>query len=305
MNKAGSNNLTAKILSLVLAAILWIYVMNEQNPPIEAVFAVPVEVRNSQQQLVPDDIPETVRVKLRGPRSVIAGVLAKDIICYVDVKGLSEGRHSVKVATVAPTGLEIIETNPDRAAIRLDAVIQRRLPLEFRLTGTAQPGAVISRITGSQEQVRIEGARPLVDNVDKVYVPVEISNRSTDFQLPAPVIPVNKAGQTVEGLTLQPDKVNVAVTIAKENIRKLVAVRVLTSGEPAKGYVVKSVTTEPAQVEVWGMAEDLERLDFVTTEPVSVSAASQDVKRDVLLEIKDGLKAEPSSVRVTIQLTAK
>ena len=305
MNKAGNKNFTAKVLSLVLAAILWIYVMNEQNPPIEVAFAVPVEVRNSQQQLVPDDIPETVRVKLRGPRSVIAGVLAKDIICYVDVKGLSEGRHSVKVATVAPAGLEIIEISPDKAAIRLDAVIQRRLPLEFRLTGTAQPGAVISRVTGSQEQIRIEGVRPLVDSVDKVYVPVEISNRSADFQLPALAIPINQAGQKVEGVTLQPDKVNVAVTIVKENIRKLVAVRVLTSGEPAPGYVVKSVTPEPAQVEVWGMAGDLEKLDFVTTEPVSVSAASQDVKRDVPLQVRDGLKADPSSVRVSIQLTAK
>jgi len=64
MSKITSNNLTAKIVALILAAILWLYVMNEQNPPIESSFSLPVEVRNGQTNLVVSDLPDTVRIKL-------------------------------------------------------------------------------------------------------------------------------------------------------------------------------------------------------------------------------------------------
>lgn len=63
-----TKNVVMKIFAIILAIILWLYVMNEQNPPIESSFNIPLEVRNTATSNVVSDVPETVRIKIRGPR---------------------------------------------------------------------------------------------------------------------------------------------------------------------------------------------------------------------------------------------
>ena len=75
MGKLPMRNWVAKILALILAFILWIYVMNEQNPPVEATFSVPLEVQNLADPLILQDAPDYIRIKVKGPRSIVAGIL--------------------------------------------------------------------------------------------------------------------------------------------------------------------------------------------------------------------------------------
>ena len=72
-SRLPKKNLTAKIIALIMAIILWVYVMNEQNPPVETSMDTPLEVRNLSTSVIAVDIPETVRVKVRGPRTLIIG----------------------------------------------------------------------------------------------------------------------------------------------------------------------------------------------------------------------------------------
>ena len=302
MGHMTSNNLAAKIVALILAAILWIYVMNEQNPPIESTFTVQVQLRNSQSNLVVSDIPDTVRVKLRGPRSIIAGVLTKDMMCYIDLKGLAEGRHNVRIITQAPSSLEIVETNPDKVTIRLETAIKRQLPVEIGLNGTVGTGTAISKVIPNPEKVTFEGARAAVESVEKVYVPVDITGKIADFQVAAPVVPVNRAGKEVEGLTLYPDKITIGVVVVKEGINKTIDIRPLTYGDLALGYTLKSITTDPPRIEVVGLADQVEKLESVYTEPINLSGLKQSVKREMKLQIREGFTITQQAVVVNIEI---
>ena len=302
MGHITSNNLAAKIVALILAAILWMYVMNEQNPPIESTFTVQVQLRNSQNNLVVSDMPDTVRVKLRGPRSIIAGVLTKDMVCYIDLKGLTEGRHNVRIITQAPSSLEIVETNPDKVTIRVEAAIKRQLPVEIGLNGSVGTGTAVSRVTPNPEKVTFEGARAAVESVEKVYIPVDITGKTVDFQVTAPVVPVNRAGKEVEGLTLYPDKITVGVAVVKEGINKTVDIRPLTYGDLASGYTLKSITTDPPRIEVVGLADQVEKLESVYTEPINLSGLKQSVKREMKLQIREGFTITQQAVVVNIEI---
>jgi len=305
MSKITSNNLAAKILALILATILWLYVMNEQNPPIESSFTVPVEVRNGQTNLVVSDLPDTVRIKLRGPRSIIAGILTKDIVSYIDVKGLPEGRNTVKINTQIPSSLELVETNPDKATIRIDTAISRELPVDIRLTGTATAGAAVGKVTSSHEKVTIEGPKTVVDNVEQVYALADVTNKNADYKATIPLIPINRAGKEVEGLTIFPDKVTITVVFSKEGIRKMVDVRPLIYGELAGGHVLQGITTEPTKIEVTGSAEQLEKLEFIYTEPINMSSISQNTKREIKLQAKEGLVISQQTIVVNILVAPK
>ena len=305
MGKSSINNLTAKILALILAAVLWLYVMNEQNPPLESSFTIPVQVRNSQAGLVVADIPPTVRVKLRGPRSIIAGVTTKDIVCDVDLKGLSEGKHNINIITYVPPGLELMEVNPDKAQIRIDATISRTLPVEVRLTGTTPPGSKVAKTTITPEQVRLTGPRPIVNSVEKVIISVDMTEKTASFQTVTTVIPLNLAGKEVDGLAAAPDKVTAALEVVPDISRKTTDIRPFTQGELPEGYMLKSVTVSPAKVDVTGPADKVDKLEFIITEPVNLSNLTKSVKQEVTLQIREGLTLSREKVELSIEITSR
>ncbi len=302
MSKSPGNNITTKILALILAAILWLYVMNEQNPPLESSFTVPVQVRNIQTGLVVADIPPTVRVKLRGPRSMIAGVTTKDIVCDVDLKGLSEGKHNINITTYIPPSLELMEVNPDKAQIRIDATISRTLPVEVRLTGTTPPGSKVGKITVTPEQVRLTGPRPIVNSVEKVITSVDMTEKAASFQAVTTVIPINLAGKEVDGVAAAPDKVTAALEVVQEISRKTTEIRPFTQGELPAGYVLKSVTTNPAKVDVAGPVDKIDKLEFVITEPINLSNLTKSVKQEVTLQIREGMTLSQQKAEITIEI---
>ena len=52
MNYFLGRNLLPKLLAILVALILWIFVMNEQNPPVEGTFQVSLASRNLSGKMV-------------------------------------------------------------------------------------------------------------------------------------------------------------------------------------------------------------------------------------------------------------
>ena len=161
MIRGPGKNIIAQIIALVLAIVLWIYVTNEQNPAVEESLTVPMEVRNVASPLVGVDIPDSVKVKVRGSRSVIAGLRGEDIKAYIDLKGMTEGRSAAKVYVQIPVNLELVEVIPDKVHIRLENIVSRTLPVEIRLNGIAPPGIAVAKITASLEKVTVQGSKSI------------------------------------------------------------------------------------------------------------------------------------------------
>ena len=64
MNITLSKNIFAKICALLFAVFLWFFVMNEQNPPVESTFTVPLEVSNNLEGYSVDYNIENVKINI-------------------------------------------------------------------------------------------------------------------------------------------------------------------------------------------------------------------------------------------------
>ena len=299
------NNMTAKILALVLAAILWIYVMNEQNPPIETTFTVPLEVRNLSEGLLLMDNPDTVRIKVRGPRSLVAGVIPQDLKAYIDMRGLKEGRYTQKVYSIAPSSIEVLEINPDKLVLRAEIPEQRQIPVEIRITGSNLGGAVAAKATASVATAKVEGPRNMVDAVDKVIAVIDLTGKNADFTATVPLQPLNRDGKAAEGVTISPETVSITVGLERGPNQKQVDVRTTVHGELPAGASLKSVTTEPNKIQVSGNPELLKTVEFVYTEPVNLAGITQTTTKEVKLQLLDGVVAPRNTVMVKIEVESK
>ncbi len=116
------------ILSLLIAVILWAYVMNDTDPMITKKYkAVPVQILNEEDirdrgfEIAGSTRNPTADISIRGRRSQLLGYDANRIGASVDLDGLSLGTHLLSVSMdgrdLVRKGLEI--TNHPTVTIKI------------------------------------------------------------------------------------------------------------------------------------------------------------------------------------------
>lgn len=299
-----TKNIVPKILAIIMAIILWMYVMNEQNPPYEATFTLPLEVRNAATSYVISDIPEVVKVKIRGPRNLVAGVLNKDLRAFVDVKGLGEGSHTVAVSASIPSNLELLAITPDKVQLSLDATISRSIPVEVRLIGTPEKGVATGKVVVANQQVTVEGSRNIVATVEKVLATVDLTGKSSDITVDTMLVPVNRADKEVQGVAIYPEKTKVTINLTTASAKKLLDVKPVTQGELPSGLIIKSIVTQPEKIEVTETVpgKGFDKLETILTEPISLLDISKDTDKEVKLQLPEGINGTTGKVIVKIKV---
>lgn len=302
MDRLPKKNIATKILAFILAVILWVYVMNEQNPPLETSFQVPLEIRNLGANYTVVDVPDTVRIKVRGTRGMLAGIGMQDIKAYLDLKGIAEGRHAILVHAITPAGLELVEVNPDKVLLRLDTGVSRQLPVEIRPSGTPESGSVVNKIVANLDQVTVEGPKSLVDSVGRVVAIVDLTGKKADFTNEVSVTVLDREGKELEGVSIYPGKINVSCTIAKASLKKVVDIKTVVTGTLPGGIVLKRLTTEPDKIEISGDPKVVNKIDVVYTEPINITNVTKDTIQEIRLRPIEGITASRDSVTVHINV---
>ena len=96
----------------------------------------------------------------------------------------------------------------------------------------------------------------------------------------------------------------VTLTLERKGIPRLVQVVPAIEGQPAAGFSVGRIQTEPHSVDVVGPETRLAELGDALTEPVSVDGASTDVTAEVTVGVADPTLrlVEPVSARVVVEI---
>ncbi|MGC9320289.1 MAG: CdaR family protein, partial [Armatimonadota bacterium] len=92
------DNWPLKLLSLMIAIILWFYVLGKADPQTTSRLSVPVTVTN-----VPDGLetisvaPEQTEIRVRGRRSALEATATERIRLVADLSGAKVGSNSVRL----------------------------------------------------------------------------------------------------------------------------------------------------------------------------------------------------------------
>lgn len=302
MERLPKKNLTAKIIALIMAIVLWVYVMNEQNPPVETNMEVPLEVRNLSNSSMASGIPEYVRVKVRGPRTIIIGLSHNDIKSYVDLKGLSDGSNTLKVNTAIPASMELVEVSPEKINFQLDTITSRQVPVEAKLVGVPSAGGTVGKITYSLPTVTIKGPSELLNAVTKASATIDLTNQGKDFSVNAPLIVVDDKDKKIEGLTIVPGTISISVGVTPVMSKKVVDIKPNVIGLLGKGMALNQISIKPDKVEISGDPTAIARTDFIYTEPINLTGIEKDTVLDVKLQLKDGMGSSKDTVSVNLSV---
>ena len=308
MNRINSifrRNLPAKIVALGVAVVLWVVVMSDQNPAIEGSFTVPVAVVNSPEGYKVTKSEDTVKIKVRGARSLFVSATADDFRAYVDLGGAEAGKQSYKVQTALPQGFELVEVQPETVEFNLDKIIQKQVRADVIVTGNSAPGTTVAKVTQASSIVTIEGPQSAVESVTRVVGYVGLSGNSTDFDLQVPLTALNADGREVHDVKVVPSVTEVTVQLARGLTKKIVTIHPVLDGSLPDDLTLSEVRTDPIKLEIAGESKVLAPLSSVDTEKIDLSKVTESEKLTVRLDLPSGVTVTNPEISVSIVVKKK
>jgi YbbR domain-containing protein len=295
-----------KILALLLAAVLWFFVLSEQNPLDIVERSLPLRVINLPAGLVPMDMPEKVKVRLRAPREILERLEWETLQATLDARDQKAGRHPLPVRVDVPPSVQILGIEPEMVLVLFDQWVQRTIPVEIRITGlphpdyTYDPNPVVT-----PEQVTASGPSREVVQVWRARGEVDVTDAVRDVEKSIWVWPIDLSGRRVSNVNLEPATVHVHVRITRRRITRTVRLVPRVEGSPAPGYSIGKISVNPTTVSVQGDHETVAQLEYLNTAPVNVEGATQTVEQEVPVEVPRGVEVlggNPFRARVRVEI---
>lgn len=307
-NKPSNDQLMLFLFSLIIAILLWAYVISEVDPPRERTIRdVKVKYKNSVNLrqngitiLEPKEL--TVNVKLSGNKSVMDKFKQDSLVASVELYGYTEGDHTIPIVIESNTpGIEIIDFEPRNATFKLDEEISVEKEVSYESSGALLDGYILGTIELSKNHVRIDGPKSYIENVNRVLAVVDINNRSKTTVVSVPLIAVDDEGNVVEGISIKPDTIDAQVPISKT---VTVPVKIVIEGTPSSDIDIRNIALDPAVVTVSGDSSVVNQVKEVLTKPIDInSIINGSVKNASLVEPEGTKIINPDQIfRITFDL---
>ena len=295
------HNLAAKILSLLVAIVLWGYVMNDQNPTIEGSFTVNVRLANAPEGYNITQSDDTVKLKVKGARSLFVANKAGDFDAYVDLADAQSGHNAYKIHTVLPQGFELVSLSADTIDVTLDKLISRRVRADININGTPADGMTLAGVSQASDTVTVYGPESVVKNVARVigYIGLTAKN-DTDFSLNVPLTAINADGREVQGVTLKQAAMPVKIQLARGLTKKIVAIKAQTADDLPAELEMVSLKTDPVKIEIAGDEKNISSIDYVETEKIDLKDITKNTDKTVKLVLPEGVTVTNREVTVHI-----
>ena len=219
MNKLKDNT-KIKLISLLTALVLWMYVMAVVDPEDRVLFeSIPVSITN-MDELVDNELvvyPESdlvADIYISGKLSNVQKITADDIHIYGTITNPIEGNNQVSLKVNMNKQVST-ELKSDYIVVKLEKLIYDKKDIEAEVSGEYKDE--IDTIELSRDSIEISGPRVLVDQVEsiKALIVVDSINES-DLNQRVKLTAIDKLGKEVTGVTLDGKNVTAEIKLLEE-----------------------------------------------------------------------------------------
>lgn len=286
MSKEKKNDLTIKIFALIIAIILWSYVMSEENPTITKEFRnTEVSLSNyssleRQGLVIMEPKDPKITIKISGKRNYVNRILEEDILASVDLSGYSEGSVKVPVYIDVPSEVRIVDYHPKEILFKFEKLVRKEAVVTVDTDGSLPQGYVLGEPEIKPQTVYIEGPRSWVDSVTDVVATVDLTNRTEDIKVTVPIKLIDEKGDDVRGVEKEQNLVDVFIPVYKV---KKVPIELQTENQLPDNYEVMDISINPSEIEIKGKKEDLKNINSIKTMPIDINYLIG--KRNVVVEL--------------------
>ena len=213
-----SSNLGLKLVSFAFALGIWIFV-NKGQKAAERAVEVPVELRN-----IPSDVmvvnpgPGRVEIRLAGTPALLSAMDRDRLKVVLDLDRARPGISTFRLGPDffdPPRGVRIRRISPSVIDLRLEAIIERSLPVTVRFGGKLSFGYKVGSVKVTRETIKGRGpANEFAEMTSVDTQPFDLQDLKEELTRELRLAGPGKL------LTISRDRVKVSVSLEEEWITK-------------------------------------------------------------------------------------
>lgn len=178
----GFRHIGLKLLSILLASLIWLVVSGEQI--VERALRIPLEFTNLPADLeLVGDTPDLVDVRVRGSSGALSRVAAGELIAVLDLRGARPGRrlfHLTGADVRAPFGIEVVQLAPSNVSIVFEPSATKVVPVVPELDGEPLDGYVVNSVSAEPSAVEVIGPASAVTQLTEAMTePVSVTEAAS------------------------------------------------------------------------------------------------------------------------------
>ena len=290
-----THNLGLKFLSVFLAVVTWLIMVNVSNPMLTVTQTVPVVFTNEKvlkdagltyESLSRNTVTVSYKIHVRDE----SRVSASDFTAYADLAQLYDVTGSIPVQADITSYMArslvqsgSVTVNPPVVRIQTEPIQTKTFVLEAHTSGTAAEGFAIGEISLTPPRVTVTAAESVVGQISSLGVEISVDDADTDISGEAAVNFYDANGNRLDRL----EDVEMNVTQANYNVTVL-RVKDLTLdykivGAVANGYRFTGVQTDVQTITVVGLRSVLATLHTleIPDPALTLNRATSDVTVEV------------------------
>lgn len=319
LGKKLMNNFGLKLLAILLAIVLWMVVINIDDPAVRKTMTLSVTMKNQDyitemgkyMDILGDS--NTVTFTYTTKRGIWENISSTDFSATADLKKIEAKENGtyrvpVIVSAIRNASQITIESKQLYLEVTLEDLGKKQFQIKANTSGTVADGCALGNVTiDNANVVQVSGPVSLVNAIDSVVATVNVDGMSADIT--DNVVPVfyDANGEVIDTTKLEKsiDTVNITAQILNT---KDIPLELSYMGEPEAGYCLTEVLSNPKTVRVKGTAATLNTLDrvVVPAEVLDLTGVTSDVEKtiDISTYLPEGVSLVISS-DAKVNITAK
>ncbi|MBQ2800707.1 MAG: hypothetical protein IJF03_04890 [Lachnospiraceae bacterium] len=298
MKKWITNNTGLKVVSIVFALMLWLIVVNIDNPTTKREFTN-VQVELTNENAITDkekvcsviDNSNVITITVRGPRNVVESLSASDFKATADLRELTEFEFvPIEIQPLRyKDKLTSVESRTKNVKVNIEELSVKQFAIRASVVGTPAEGYAVGKKILSQNIVKINGPVSIMSTINRVVAEVNVSDMSSDISTPVSltVYDGNDRPIDISRLKLSVDSVNVNVEMLKT---KEVPIRAGTVGTPTEGYrVLGDVVCAPETVVIAAKEKVLSGINEIRIPDEAIDVTDLSESFEKIIDISEHL----------------
>lgn len=319
LTKLVTNNFGLKVLAAVFAVILWLVIVNVEDPDKSTVFSVSVRIENADyltemgktyEVLENSDV---ISITVTGKRSIIEDLSASDFSVVANMENIDETMSMIPITISAPgygNQLEISKRS-SYVLVNVENLVTKEYDIEVVTEGSLASDCFIESTEVTPQKVTVTGAESYINEIDHAEVTMDISGAWADVSASGHIALLAEDGRELSQAPLTLSSTDASM-VAHILMRKTLPVEFEISGELPENYRLESVESSVDSLTVEGASDALGTVDNlkISASQLNVSGVTAPFTAIIHLEdyLPDGVSLAagmPEDAEVSVEILSQ
>lgn len=312
MAKKIMSNRILLVISIIVAIIIWMYVIVAEDPvtttklaplPIQHMSSVPMQQKDIE---LIGELNEKVELVVKGSRSYVTGSKA-NYSALIDLSQISErGYYTVPVTVKSPAAVSILSQTPTSVDILVDRWESAEKEVIVSRSGSPKAGYGVTQVSEVPQTVTVEAPSLILEQIAYLGLSLNLDGADKTFTVSAVLEAYDENGNklSMEHIRLPQSAYTVEIGIGKV---KTVTVTPTVTGINTAYYDME-FTAEPESVVVTAEDSILSALDDISTHTINLPDRAGSHSVNALLDLPAGVylaDSQPDTIHFKIHITEK